>query len=421
LAVLVSHRWLLALHPLDWLGVPGPLSLPLVVVLLLSCALCGAVLVGLWCAGLRRLDPRRAASAWLAALIWGAAEVLLAKGPLFWIGLGSAALPSDRPLAGLAALAGTGLLAAVQLLISWLIWRRLWSLLLLMLVASHGLGLGGLALAAAGSANSAEGLALEVVQPALATRQKFEPEAQLRQRRMLQTAFARASQNGAAAVLLPEGALPLGEALASPAPVGLLSGGFRRQGQGDRSSVLWFPPGSQLPERWLDKHRLVPLGEWLPSGSWLDWLSLSAVGGVEPGSAPRLLQLPLPLGRLAAAICYELADGEALAKAVRQGAGWVLVIANLDPYPAQLQAQFLAQGQLRAIETGRWLLSVGNSGPTAVIDSQGRIRERLPGQLAQQTSVNLQIGTGLTPYDRWAEAPLLLLLAGAGLWRLWQR
>jgi hypothetical protein len=45
----------------------------------------------------------------------------------------------------------------------------------------------------------------------------------------------------------------------------------------------------------------------------------------------------------------------------------------------------------------------------------------LPGQLAQQTSVNLQIGTGLTPYDRWAEAPLLLLLAGAGLWRLWQR
>ena len=28
-AVLVSHRWLLGLHPLDWIGVPGPLSLPL--------------------------------------------------------------------------------------------------------------------------------------------------------------------------------------------------------------------------------------------------------------------------------------------------------------------------------------------------------------------------------------------------------
>ena len=27
-AVLVSHRWLPALHPLDWVGVPGPLSLP---------------------------------------------------------------------------------------------------------------------------------------------------------------------------------------------------------------------------------------------------------------------------------------------------------------------------------------------------------------------------------------------------------
>ena len=36
-AVLVSHRWLLALHPLDWLGVPGLLSAPLVVVLWLIC------------------------------------------------------------------------------------------------------------------------------------------------------------------------------------------------------------------------------------------------------------------------------------------------------------------------------------------------------------------------------------------------
>ena len=39
-AVLVSHRWLLWLHPLDWVGVPLPLSLPLCL-LLWACAWLG--------------------------------------------------------------------------------------------------------------------------------------------------------------------------------------------------------------------------------------------------------------------------------------------------------------------------------------------------------------------------------------------
>ena len=45
-AVLVSHRWLLALHPLDWLGVPGLLSAPLVIGLWLICGIAAALLVG---------------------------------------------------------------------------------------------------------------------------------------------------------------------------------------------------------------------------------------------------------------------------------------------------------------------------------------------------------------------------------------
>ena len=45
-AVLISHRWLLWLHPLDWVGVPLPLSLPLCIALLLSIALLGGLLVG---------------------------------------------------------------------------------------------------------------------------------------------------------------------------------------------------------------------------------------------------------------------------------------------------------------------------------------------------------------------------------------
>ena len=77
----------------------------------------------LWLLVLRRLDPARPGSALLGASLWGLVEVGLARGPLFWIGLGSAPLPGDRSLAGLAALGGAGLVAALQLAIGWCGWR----------------------------------------------------------------------------------------------------------------------------------------------------------------------------------------------------------------------------------------------------------------------------------------------------------
>ena len=48
IAVLVSHSWLLALHPLSWIGVSGLLSLPIAVSLWLFCGGCGGLLVGIW-------------------------------------------------------------------------------------------------------------------------------------------------------------------------------------------------------------------------------------------------------------------------------------------------------------------------------------------------------------------------------------
>ena len=151
-----------------------------------------------------RSDPERWSTALGAACLWGLAEVLLARGPLFWIGLGSSALPGDPALAGLASIGGAGLVAAVQVLLGWCLWRltrasgrRLgWLLLMIALVlTSHLLGLAALApvkaetganaLAAADQSGTrlvaAHRLAEErvlVLQPAIPTRRKFEPDQQ---------------------------------------------------------------------------------------------------------------------------------------------------------------------------------------------------------------------------------------------------
>jgi apolipoprotein N-acyltransferase len=437
LAVLVSHRWLLWLHPLDWIGVPGPLSLPLCLLLWLLCGGAAALLVALWIAAVQRCErfwgaepPARLPSlptALLAAAAWGLGEQLLARGPLFWIGLGASALPADPLLAAWAQIGGAPLIAALQLLIGWLLLaglrlppRRRGQALLCVAAGVALLHLGGAALRARPLAPPLAASQVLVVQPAIPTREKF----QLPQQLLLLQRLAAAQRFAAAArergemieaVVLPEGALPLDQPLPEPAGVEVLSGGFRREDSGVRSSLLRFSPGDQAEASgWIDKNRLVPLGEWVPRLEFLNWSGLSAVGGLEPGPRSRLLRRPSePVG---VAICYEIADGAAQREAVRAGARWLLASANLDPYPLQLQRQFEALAQLRALENGRWLVSSANTGPSLVVDARGRRRASLPAGRPGTALLPLEFRQGLTPYGRWGDAPLFGLALAAAAW-----
>ena len=422
-AVLLSHRWLLWLHPLDWIGVPAPLSLPLCLLLWLLIGLAAGLLVGLWLALMRLLGPARLSTALIGSALWGLVEVALARGPLFWIGLGGASLPGDPAIAGVAALGGAGLLAALQLLIGWGLWRALaagagrrrWLLLSLGLVlAAH---LAGLAALAAIDPLAGPGERVLLLQPAIPTRRKFEAASQLRLLRQLALA-QRAAAGTAQTLVLPEGSLALGQPLPEPASVEVLSGGFRQEGLERRSSLLRFSPGDVLAAQWLDKHRLVPLGEWVPGAGLLRWSGLSAVGGLQAGPASRLLRRPE--GPVAVAICYELSDGQALAQATRNGGEWLLASANLDPYPVMLQQQFTALARLRAIESGRWLVSAANTGPSLSVDARGVVRAQLPAGRSVQAVVAIHRLQAPTLYLRWGEGPLLGLLV-IGLWGRWRR
>ena len=166
--------------------------------------------------------------------------------------------------------------------------------------------------------------------------------------------------------------------------------------------MLYEPP-DRFPVPLADKHRLVPIGEWMPPLPAGLTAGLSAVGGLAPGPAPRRLDVVEPPA--AVAICYEIADGLALARAAADGASWLLAIANLDPYPRQLQKQFLALAQLRAIESGRDLLSVGNTGPSALISADGRVEWLLPPEAPGVAQTVIQVRKRATAYSRWISPP----------------
>ncbi len=388
LAVLISHRWLLALHPLTWMGVPAWLSLPVALALWLACGSLAALLLAGWSVLSRRLPRRwpRPVRLMLLAGIWALAELVLSGSPLFWIGVGCTTLPWDRPLAGLARWFGSGGLTWLQLCWGCCLlalfeqpaaWRR-WGLLgLASVLLAHGLG---------------SWLLLAPPPPVVdesALRSGI--DALPRLRALDARALAADAETG------------LARADKRPDWSVNISGGFRWVRGQQRSSLLLYEPPARFPVPLADKHRLVPIGEWIPPLPAGLTAGLSAVGGLTPGPAPRTMAVVDPPA--AVAICYEIADGLALARAAADGATWLLAIANLDPYPLQLQKQFLALAQLRAIETGRDLLSVGNTGPTALISANGSVHWLLAPEAPGVAEALVQVRQRVTPYSRWISPP----------------
>ena len=102
-----------------------------------------------------------------------------------------------------------------------------------------------------------------------------------------------------------------------------------------------------------------------------------------------------------------MSNGKAIAKAVNQGAKWILVIANLDPYPISLQRQFLSMSQLRSIETSKNLISVSNTGPTSLIKNNGRIDTLLKPNKELVQLVDLELNGKQTLYTYASDLPMI--------------
>jgi len=170
-----------------------------------------------------------------------------------------------------------------------------------------------------------------------------------------------------------------------------------------------------------DKRHLVPFGEYFPFGFlWKDALRGLATLSEDftPGSAEKPL---LHAGKwiLGGSICYEILFGEEVRQALPE-AHLLVNVSNDGWFGDSLGPhQHLEIARMRALENGRELLRATNTGITAVIDPAGRIRDRLPQFERGALVTEVQPRTGLTPYSRWGELPVLaivLLLAAQG-WR----
>jgi apolipoprotein N-acyltransferase len=144
------------------------------------------------------------------------------------------------------------------------------------------------------------------------------------------------------------------------------------------SALLINEEGSLVAQ--YDKIRLLPFGEYVPLPEWVPGAGLirGLVGDFTPGKNYRLM----PVGDVRAGvfICIEAAYPTIARRFTVEGADVLINISN-DGYlgPTAVMRQHLANAVFRAVENGRPLLRVTNTGISAFITTRGEVKDATQG------------------------------------------
>src|SRR4051812_5812724 len=145
------------------------------------------------------------------------------------------------------------------------------------------------------------------------------------------------------------------------------------------NSLYLFGPGGALPLVY-DKFHLVPFGEYVPFAPFLNRLGITqlTVGeGFSAGDHPHALAVPgaPPASPL---ICYEVIFPHAVIDSAAPRPGWLVNITDdswFGPWAGPRQHLLIAR--VRAIEEGLPVARAANTGTSAIIDGNGRLRIQL--------------------------------------------
>ncbi len=189
-----------------------------------------------------------------------------------------------------------------------------------------------------------------------------------------------------------------------------------------RNAAVVFLPDGTVSERY-EKVRRVPFGEYVPLRGLVERLAGTGSGlpatDAVVGTDPAVVSTPV--GDLAVAISWEIFFTGRVREGVALGGELVLNPTNGATYWLTLvQGQQVASSQLRAIETGRWVLQAAPTGYSAVVDQGGAVlaRSDVSEPWVHRATAELREG------DTWATrlGPLgtlvvaLLALALGNLW-----
>ncbi len=421
--ILISHYWLLYLHPLTWLGFSWITSILISNIILIFCSLLGGFCVILW--GLigskiiskndifSQKDSFVFTRVTLISLLWAFGEVFLSQTSFFWIGIGESLIPGDLYLAGLARLIGSpGVCFIVIFFGFWIFliferWKRklnfkkVFFVGILIIFCLHLIG--GYLIQPDNFRKSLYPIA--IWQTNIPTREKLFKNNQKTFHQIL-LEQDKALNRDAKLLVVPEGTLKTNFYFQEPSKINTLIGGFRIEKNSIRNSLLAYKKGDKFYSNFVDKYRLVPLGEKIPI-IFSRFLNLSSWGGIEPGNQKRFFEWENS-PPFAAIICYEITDGLKIQNSVQDGSKFILAIANLDPYPSRIFNQYLSLVRMRSIENNIDTVIASNTGPSGLIRNDGRIDTLMESNKEDNEVVYTNLLNKKTFYTHYGIWPLFI-------------
>ncbi|MGB3202023.1 MAG: apolipoprotein N-acyltransferase, partial [Nodosilinea sp.] len=303
---------------------------------------------------------------------------------------------------------------------------------LALVIASHLLG--AILYTHTAAVADRQSLTLGLIQGNVPTREKLTPQGVRQALEGYTEGYRTLADQGVAAVVTPEGALPqlwnpnspqIAAILqtVSQAGVPLWLGTFAPvPGEGRpqyTQSILELRSDGQYHGRY-NKVQLVPLGEYIPFEALLGRL-ISRLSPLDsylvPGQPGQ--QVDTSVGRGIVGICYESAYSRLFRRQALAGGEFIVTASNNDPYPVWMMVQHHGFDVLRAVESDRWALRVTNTGLSGLVDNHGRTIWLGKPQTYLTYRADLERRQTLTPYVRWGDWLTPLLLGLTVVWGGW--
>ena len=170
------------------------------------------------------------------------------------------------------------------------------------------------------------------------------------------------------------------------------------------------------------KRHLVPFGEFLPLEGLLRGMIRFfdlPMSSFSPGPKEQPL-LQVAGHKVAATVCYEDAFGEEMIDFLPEASMLVNGSNNAWYGDSLAPHQHLQISRMRALETGRPMLRATTNGISALIDEKGKIQLRSGQFRTEMLSDRVQPMQGATPYVRWGNWPVVVLLLLLVAWVRWR-
>ncbi len=189
----------------------------------------------------------------------------------------------------------------------------------------------------------------------------------------------------------------------------LLYGGLKLTGKRSAQNGLFAHDPALSEQSFAGKHHLVPFGEYIPA--WIPFLHtlVPEIADFKAAEDRGLVQARgMTYGSL---ICYESLFPEEARARVLAGAQILVNVTN-DAWYGETPAawQHFQAARMRAVETGRYVLRAANTGVTAIIQPNGEVASRIPWWTPTVLKGSFVSSNLLTPYVRWGDWPLLIML-----------